>query len=413
MPENKGEGALCFSALLVCGDYYHSGEENPRKFFKVTAGDLSNNLLHINKLEPVDVELSFGGGGEDDNVLILAGACRIGSCLYFVGGLRRHDPKYPNYSDEDVTGYHDAFSNSIWCIDTAAATATSTHCLPSLCSTTISCPSNGDPNPRGYVMPLVVPYDGKILIFSERSRDGFKIYDPRLNRFSFRTFSKEILHDREICISYFLWNDPKMPPRKKPLIMFCLLHFSSDTFRLRSYDYELDYWETFDLNFTDTPGRVISTRNCHLIPLEYGSSSLLLIIGRAGIWSLYNMSSKRLVMEELCVPGLPPNEKVPHAFTQECYDESKIVHQFLNADRGELYVGHFHLIVYAKVRLQSEGDKFSASLLSQCSIETGFYIQSYMFVEDSNESTVMDKKTTEAKKDEQEKDLKKKKTLMV
>ncbi|CAH9144046.1 unnamed protein product [Cuscuta epithymum] len=53
---------------------------------------------------------------------------------------------------------------------------------------------------------------------------------------------------------------------------------------------------------------------------------------------------------------------------------------FLDGERGE-WLGGFQYIAYANVTLQSEGDKFSATL-SQCSIETGFYVQSYMSVGD-------------------------------
>ncbi|CAH9118058.1 unnamed protein product [Cuscuta epithymum] len=385
MTENKEEGDLSFSALVVFGQLYHPEVENPRKFFKFTMADISKDLLHIDALEPVDVELFSDGAGEDDTVLIYSGACRIGSCLYFVGGLRRHAAK-----DVGVIGYDDDGSNAIWCIDTAAATASG-----SLCSKTIACPPTVDPYPLGYLMPLVVPYDGKILIFCDKcQRCALKIYDPLLNQFSARTIPVESLHEYEVFDSYFLWNDPRKPLREKPLIMLCSNSLLSRTVHLRAFNYELNQWETYDHNFPVTSEKLETWTFKHLIPLEYGSSSLLLIILQAGIWSLYDLFSKSMVMEELNVAGLPLDREVPHAFAQQCYDGSTVVHIFLDGERDE-WPGKLQYIAYAKVSLQSEGDKFSATLLSQCSIETGFYVQSYMFVEDSFKSAAKDKETTE------------------
>ncbi|XLT26339.1 hypothetical protein HN873_057631 [Arachis hypogaea] len=215
---------------------------------------------------------------------------------------------------------------------------------------------------------LVVPYDGKLLIFGG---GWIEIYDPKSDYWDRREVPYNALIQGSMDPeSYFLWED-KSTKHHKTLIF--LYRFSKLGGRsIVSYDVEANRWKPIECQFPKIPLNVFCPTKLVLL----GSSDYLLVVEElASNWYVYDLS-RRMVMADLHIDGLDDTWRVLHVFC--CHHNQKekesLIYMFMQQNESGLH----DLVHYARVKLKTDA-LFSVKVESKGYFKVGPYTKLYMF----------------------------------
>ncbi|XP_016163153.1 uncharacterized protein LOC107605703 [Arachis ipaensis] len=215
---------------------------------------------------------------------------------------------------------------------------------------------------------LVVPYDGKLLIFGG---GWIEIYDPKSDYWDRREVPyNAFIQGSMDPESYFLWEDKSTKHHKTLIFLYRFSRLGGRS--IVSYDVEANRWKPIECQFPKIRRNVL----CPTTLVLLGSSDYLLVVEElASNWYVYDLS-RRMVMADLHIDGLDDTWRVLHVFC--CHHNQKekesLIYMFMQQNESGLH----DLVHYARVKLKT-GGLFSVKVESKGYFKAGPYTKLYMF----------------------------------